>query len=473
MAKGYKKYYMKFNMKKINKFKPFLIIFFVGVILFAILIKFGFRYQGSDDTVFQQLISPYPTVFDWVIHRYETWSGRIFAESFIYLFSSAPLYLWKIVSVILYSIFSVMIFLYYKLFSNQEDVKKDILMLSFCFCIPFFTYVNTLSSGVLWVTGSMNYFWIVTFGLVGFYPIAYYLIYKKLAPTLYIIISTFSLIIAACSQEQVGATLLGLSILFLIYSLYLYKKREQAFPTYLIISTTIIIIAFSFGILAPGNKIRLIAETKYWLPDFYTIPLLAHIEYSYRWFLNATINNSGFLLILSWGLLALLFIKKRTQTNFQRIIIITLTILCFATLAKSYEPIKWIFEFYPTWKPIVPNRISYIALALGLFTLIITIIAPLILFKKNKKGWIISILFLTAFANIAIIVVSPTVYASGSRTLFVPSIILTLINIFLINEVMVEYKKYQYIIASLIFTTASLSYLYLLLALIHHQSPIL
>lgn len=303
-------------IKKRKKYLiPFAIIFFIGLALFSILIILTGRLPKTDDTIFQTQILPYHTIFDWVIYRYQNWSGRIFPESFVYIFSPAPLYFWKIVSIISYAVFTAMIFMYGRLFYNKRDKQKDLIMLALAFCIPFLMHTDVLGSGIFWVTGSMNYFWIATLGLVGFYPIAYYVARRRLAHWVVIMLGMLASIIASCSQEQVGAILAGLSFVFLLYELYERKKKNSPFPTYLIIAITVIIASFLVGVLAPGNAVRVKLETLHWLPDFYTIALPQHIEYGYRWFLEAVVIHTGFLLVISWGLLALLFIKKQNKTT--------------------------------------------------------------------------------------------------------------------------------------------------------------
>lgn len=455
-------------IKKRKKYLiPLAIIFFVGIALFSILIILTGRLPKTDDIIFQTQILPYHTIFDWVIYRYQNWSGRIFPESFVYIFSTAPLYLWKIVTIVVYAVFTAMIFLYYRLFDSNRNKQKDLIMLTLAFCIPFLMHTDVLRFGIFWVTGSMNYFWIATLGLVGFYPIAYYVARRRLAHWVVIALGMLASIIASCSQEQVGIILAGLSFAFLLYELYERKKKNSPLPVYLIIATAVIIASFLVGVLAPGNAIRLKLETLHWLPDFYTIALSQHIEYGYRWFLEATINHTGFLLAISWGLLALLFIKKQNKTKLQNVATYMLVFFCLAIPLNVYSPIGYWFNFYATWKPTLPNILSYVTFIPWLFALIGTIAAPIILYGRENKGRLISLLYLAAFASIGLLTMSPTMYASGWRILFVPSVVLVLITYLLVSEVIDKYAKYKYHLATAIIVIALLDYSYLALRLIH------
>jgi hypothetical protein len=281
-----------------------------------------------------------------------------------------------------------------------------------------------------------------------------------------------SLIIAACSQEQVGIILTGLSFVLLIRELYLYKNKISTLPAYPIITTAIATISFFISFLAPGNAIRLKLETARWLPDFYTVEISQHIEYAYRWFLDSTINHTGFLLTLSWALMALILIKKPNKTKLQNILTYSLIVFCFfISILNNYGPINSLFSFYATWKPGQLSILSYIVLTAWTIAIASTTIAPLITFDRKNIGRMVSILYLAAFTSIGIITISPTVYASGLRTLFIPSVILSLIAYILVSEAMDKYAKYKYIIICAIACLALIGYLYMALRLIHGLNP--
>lgn len=458
--------------KQNKRLKELAFILFIGVVLFSILIMLTVRIPGSDDTIFQQMIAPYPSVIDWVSYRYQNWSGRIFAESFVYIFSSIPLFFWQAVSIIFYAIFTAIIFMYYRLFDDNHNKQKDTIMLILAFCLPFLINTDVLRSGMFWVTGSMNYFWIATLGLVGFYPIAYYASNHRIPHRIVTILGTVSLIIAACSQEQVGLILTGLSFILLVRELYLYRNKISPLLIYPIIITTVTAISFFISFLAPGNTIRIKLETLHWLPDFYTIGLSQHIEYAYRWFLDSTINHTGFLLALSWALMALILMKKPNKTKLQNIFTYSLIIFCFAVpILNAYGPINNLFSFYATWKPGHLGVLSYTVLTAWTVVIVGTIIAPLIAFDRKNIGRMVSILYLTAFTSIGIITISPTVYASGLRTLFIPSVILVLITYIIASETIDKYAKYKYIITYIIACLALIGYLYTALRLIHGLNP--
>ena len=425
------------------------LIYAIGIFGFAILIYLISRILGSDDTVFPVQIQPYPTVFDWVNYRYHNWSGRIFAESFVYIFSPAPLYLWKIVSVFMYALCTGVLFAYSKLISRNTSNHKDYLILGLCLLVPYFMDPGVLMGSTLWVTGSMNYFWIATLGLAGFYPILYYVILHRAPRWPLTLVGLISGTIAACSQEQVGLVLVTFTGIFVIYQLYEYsRKHTERFPVYILVFLALFAAFFLISVLAPGNDVRVEQETITWLPDFHSVTLFQHINYGYRWLLEGLLNKTGFLLIGAWVLLLALFAKKPKKDKWDLLIIILLAVSLLFSLAKGHESIAYWFNFYATWKPSLPSRINYLAFVPWTTILLATITAPLILYRKTsvKKGIVLSLLFCAAIASTAVITLSPTMYASGIRTLYVPSFVLAIALLVLSIQVIDKFKKVNYIV---------------------------
>ena len=416
-------------------------IYIFGVILFAVLVKLVTRLVGSDDTVFQEQIQPYPTLLSWLDYRYHTWSGRIFAESFVYIFSPLPLYLWKIAELVLYSTGVFFLYLYYLLFAKKRNNATDYTMMLLALLIPATIDSGVLLQGAFWVTGSMNYLWISVFGIVALYPIVYFMVRRTKPHWAFTLLGLISAIIAASSQEQVGLLAGALAVTFTLYTAYQRKKviRTTRFiksiSPYQASFSVIILSSLIFALTSPGNQARVEAETVVWRPDFYTIPLLNHIEYAARWMVDAVVNHSGFLLILIWALIIVLLCLKQKRDRLDYATIGILSGAAFLATAKGYEVVSPLVTFYPTWQPVIPNySISLAVLGAWIIILIATILAPFVLYRKSIVGALLSLLFIGFLCSVAIITLSPTMYASGLRTLFVPTILLVFLAYILLGQ---------------------------------------
>lgn len=436
-------------------------IFCAGIIAFTFLTFLNHRANFTDDVVFPIQILPYDTVFDWVLYRYHEWSGRIFSEAFVYIFAKLPFIAWQLVTITMYAVSSVFLFLFYKLFSTTQGDTKDYLMAIAALGLPFLMHTSVFSDGAVWMTGSIVYVWMTTLALVAMYPIFFYVKNRHLPNTGYVIAGVIGALVATGSQEQVGAVLLGITLLLLGYEIFnwIYKHNVK-FPWYLIVIFSIIAIAFAISILAPGNKVRIDQEIIRWLPDFYTTSLAERVHYGYRWMIEAFINHTGYLLILVWGLMVALLLKKPSAQFFDKIIASLLILLIIVTLSHDTEPLKVLFEFSATWKPDLSNlKVALNVIPWGL-VLLTTAFIPLLIFPKKKLGYFLTILFFAAFAAAAIITASPTLYASGWRSVFVSSTILVVITYILLDKAIDSYFKHSYIFAVTIIGLTLLQYAY-------------
>lgn len=436
--------------------RSLVIIFSLGVLAFLFLLLLNDRIPGSDDTVFQTQILPYPDVFSWIVDRYYTWSGRIFSEAFVYLFSPAPFYLWQIATLGIFALFVGMLFAYSQLLGKKQTNNQRNLLLVLAFSLPFIMNHHVLAEGGLWMTGSMVYFWTSTLGLVAFYPVAYYILKQKKPHWLISSVGILSALVAASSQEQVGAVLLGLTIAFLIYHI----KTSGKIPRYIIVFGLVIGTSLLISLLAPGNTARLEAETATWLPDFQTTPILERVQYGYRWLLEAFINHGGFLLITSWVSMAALFAYRSNKTILDNFFIFTFLLASVLTLASSSELLSPLFTFYASWKPSISQPLVSLNLLPWSLVLLCTVIAPLFLFPKKNYGYFISLIFTASLAAAIVLLLSPTMYASLWRSFFVPSVLLIIAAYLLMDRALNTYPRYRYIIIGIITSIASLHYIF-------------
>jgi len=443
-------------------------IFTLGLGLFALLIILDQRLPNSDDTVFPIQTLPYGNIIEWISYRYSNWSGRIFSEGFVYIFSSAPLFLWKIVNIAAYAVFVAVIFGFYKLTHSDKDLAKDSLLLSIALSLPLLANRVVFSDSIIWVTGSMVYLWVTALSLLAMYPIVHYAVKDKLPHLSLVALGIPASLIAASSQEQVGAVMLGLTLALLLFQFIKNRGRIRShFPWYLLISTLLIGISLLISIKAPGNHERLQSEILTWQPDFDSVSLLTHIHYGYRWVLEAFINHSGFLLVIIWASYVALLAKKKQRSKLDYSLLTLFVITSVFLLSRGSDVIAPWLEFYATWNPTIPDKIGFFNLIPWGIVLITTIVTPLALFPKKKIGYLLALLLAASVASAAILVLSPTLYVSQWRTFFVPSVLLMVVGCLLLSKVLTTYAKYKYVIVISILSLALAGYIFQLVRLIY------
>lgn len=423
--------------------------------------------------IFQQQTTAYPDALSWVTHRYTTWSGRVFSEGFVYVFNRIPLVYYKLINVALFATLISILYLYHKTFTRHVSSSKAAYMIVVSGIFLYLLNPSTLSPGVLWMTGSMYYFWIAVIGLTGLYPLCVLVLRSRPVHPVLMVLGLILSVVAASSQEQAGAIIVGLSALLLFYQLYLYFHKHQPNHSHIYWSTVWFITtlaAFYFSIKSPGNALRLKSEVAYWLPDFYTMPLLHHIDFGIRWVLDGLVNHAGFVLIATWFVLTLLFLKKKSLDVWDILTYLILGLASVVVSTSNHSSLSKLMQFYSEWNTSMPSKTAYIPMLAWILVLAITVIAPYILYR-NTRGITYSVLLALSFASTVAICFSPTMYASGWRTLFIPLFCALIVLYFLISDLYDKVsRRISYFVLLVLSVIAFSQYTALLTAILTHKT---
>lgn len=407
---------------------PPLIAGVVGVVPFIAVTLAVQRIPGGDDYIFARDSAPFDTVFAWVAHRYEIWSGRIFPEAFLYFFSPAPLALWKLVTILLFVAFVALLYAYLRLCVPAAPWQRNVMMVLVACALLFLLDAGTVTSGAFWVTGSMNYFWLIPFALAAFYPVARFALRGRLPPWYVSAIAFVSGFVAASSQEQIGAVLLVLVVIALgrqIARAVRARATRDAHLWYFGALTAVVLAGFVILMLAPGNSLRMAVDALVWRPDYYTTPFAERLHYGLRFVVDALVNRGGVALASVWTLL-LVAVAVKARRNRWDVVVIVIGALGLTTVAmRALATSAPLFDFYATWKPTIPGVLPYVVLIFWTALLVLTSVAPAMVFR-NQRGVFFSLLLLAALAAVAVITQSASMYASGPRILFVPSMLMLL-----------------------------------------------
>jgi hypothetical protein len=317
--------------------------------------------------------------------------------------------------------------------------------------IPLFIHTAVLFQGQFWIAGAMNYYWMIACGFAGFYPIVS-LSLKNRLPSWPLLFFCIPMLIISTSNEQVGFSLIVLSIVSFIYYIRHYKnikfvKKDSKKLILLTILIVLIFISFLFQITAPGNRIRYVSELHSWLPTMYTVPVLSRIDYSIRWFLDASINHTGIIFPIIWTSFSILLYKKMTtenKKNWLNFTLISLFLLStFVSLGRGSSVFSFFLNFHSEWGLHI-SEIAHLILVPWLIMLILTVLFPIILYKRStynkdhteKYGYLLSLMISLGLANIAAMILSPTFYASGWRIILVPSYLFIIAIVILIRTIL-------------------------------------
>lgn len=397
--------------------------------------------------------------------RYQTWSGRVTAEALTHTFLQRPVDVWRAMNIVMYLVLVVCIYKYYTLLVAKRSEGRDLAVLALCTVVPLVMGVMALLGSAFWVTGSIFYLWIAALGLIAFYPILYTYVRRTLPPKWLMTIGIGASAMAALGQEQVSALLVGFTGLA-VAGLFWQTRRIWLYPVFQLVIT---VLAAGISYFAPGNMIRMESEIRTWLPTFQTAPLMDRFEWSLRWFMDATINHFGFVFILMWGLIALLMLAKARQVTLgwrDQAIVMVLVAAVFLHLASPLS--QYVLDFHAQWGVAEFPTMSYTVLAFWLAVLAVTVIG---LYRVSalylQRRFALPLMGLGILLATAIITLSPTMYASEQRTLFVPGILGILILVVLAGYAFREYWAHRL----LLFTVFFLAFAINVVALLAYRFP--
>lgn len=374
-----------------NKYLYVIAYIAIAIVLCKIGFSLNLRTYKDDDVYFVNALSEMS--FGEFLHmRYMTWSGRIIIEAIMVKTINIH-YIWRIM------IPACLLLLCHSVHRIASDKCRfspiySLLIMTLFFFMPS----RTLNEGALWITGFYNYLLPVSF---GFYSISVIHRYSD-ASKLQKLLSIMALPIA-CSNEQMGIIMIA----FIVYSFVTTRSANA----YRIIFTMISIVSFAILMLAPGNKLRFIGESRR-IPEFADYSILDKVGLGIDRF-SSMINSHNTLLLLTSVLLVLLYFKNNKGNRHLFGIASAILVLVFA-ISKEVKLIPSQFMSPGDWASLA----FYVRYMLSLVFYVSLIYLSFLVFRDKHEN-IFLFLIIMAPATVLMMGFSPTVYASADRVLFI------------------------------------------------------
>ena len=415
--------------KKINTTRKKLLYYFV-VFFIILIIHQLFHFMNDDITYFSKILNEY-NITDFVSQRYNTWTSRIIIEV-VLINITRNIYVWRILNSL---VITLLIYTINKIFYNSNQTKYIYIS-----SLIFFLYPYYQMSEAGFAATTLNYLWPLTFLLYALIPFQNIYkeeaINKKLLPT-YIIAFLF-----ACNQEQATCVGIFTSIVFLIYCIK--NKKSIKYPLILLL----ISIGSLFVILTcPGNTIRKIAEIKNCYPDYINANILDKIFLGIVSTCSILISNFLIIFLLSSLIFVITFFKgnfKKTtkiSSAIQFIIISLISIYIIYTVFTCnsiLDAYKYGIFYYHTQIGHVltfsMKNIFILSLCIGMALNYCYLIYNLL----KEKSYFPIVTLLVGCATRVMMGFSPTIFASGNRTM----IFMYFSLLFVILSIWKNYEKF-------------------------------
>ncbi len=401
-----------------------LFVFFSFLFFIHCFIKFG----GDDTSYFSLMLDTY-SLFSFLKMRYLSWSSRIIIEGFLVVLSRY-LYLWRFLDSFIYTL---LIYASNRLFFKKISFKNLLLTGLVLLLYPFLLVGETG-----YCATSLNYLWPLALMMVGFLPYRFYLYHERIPRYLYPI-SVLS-ILYAVNHEQAVCIVFAVSVFFLIYAFI--QKSSKRYPILLVLLSTISLV---FIFTCPGNSNRMGIELAHYYPDYINANIMDKIYLG-------MVSSTSILLDCTWiiyffSFILFLSIIRNVKRRVPKIIaMIYFGILTFIFLLKVYCEIKnyqyELFNYFTQVGHVFVFSRTNICWLLFIGFLFCTMIY--LLYQLDKKKCIIPIFILLLGCGSRLMMgFSPTVFASGKRTVIFLFFSFLFLSILLIKRYFSSFKEFD------------------------------
>jgi hypothetical protein len=397
-------------MEKIKELMNNKYVYYVCLFIFVFALHLFMRPGEADDLWFINNYTGNPLSFAYM--RYMQWSSRFLIEMVLVFIASLPLIVWKVLD-------TLMIVLLFYSGNKLLNIKNRKILIFEIFLIMILPWKVFGETG--WIATTLNYTWPITLGFYGFS-----ILLEEKTNFLKQIISFFC-IIFACNQEQMCCVMLAFIIICFCIRTF-QKKNNKVF----LIPFIICILMGVLHIICPGNSMRQISEMQTWYPAYQNFDVLDKISIGIISTVTAILFDFRIIYIAFIGML-ILYIKY-LPLNKKLSYIIQFILVCFIFI-NIYPFDSTQLMFYSKAQESIVITFMNFVLPVLLFSLLISIVIYLILKTKNKYNYMFVLLFLSGICSRLILGFSPTVYASGKRTVIYFYIVCYLLTIFIMKTI--------------------------------------
>lgn len=384
----------------------------------------------SDDLVFQEGISRYGGITEWAAFYSQNWGGRVIPHGLLVLMLQMPNYVFSLLNTIAW-----MALLYYvkRDYDVQNQIAEILLYCSVFAAIFILIPAEILSESIFWKCANVLYLWGGAGILAAIYPILYKLNHEDV-PLRYVIIAAIAIGYTA-GFEQAAAVMCGMlaPLSFVLF----WRERRVDWVVAVLCVEAIGLTGF-FCMYLPGNSVRSVAETLRHLPKYDMYSNLDKAIWGVNYAIRGLESKAPFLIwIISVTVVAILI-----HTRSSRMLCTAAVIVCAYFTLNVVDYIGTQFTDNQTmlssvFQLVEVDSMDFVRTGTTksmVHVLMYVLLGALSAVTIPEQIDILS--FLTYYGGLAsmwLMGFSPTIYASGSRTLFLGCLFMILVEIRLIS----------------------------------------
>lgn len=454
----------KFEWKKVH------IIALLALVYAGCLVVLSFiGYSDGDDAFFLEYCGSMG-FFEYLQWRYETWTGRMISEGFMYIFFNMDLWVWRVINAGMLVALPLVLVRLKNIVAGQEKQATDTgkyakVLLSVFMALLFYLFLDIKAFGysAIWITGSMNYLWPMVCGMVALCAVATVAFggEETKVPVWLYAVSTLCAVIAAMSSEQMGAVLLAFEVICLGERVW----KKKTFAAGLFFQTIATVGAYLVSSLAPGNELRIEAAIEANMPQFEALTLGERFFILVQWLVSSFANENAVFMVAIWIVGALLLIERKTADNAGKTNFIVNMTSVFTAVALAGKMGFKVFSDVGVnlaemtgvveQVPVAADMSAVQWIVLGWWTIAI-IFTFYLLWEVSQAKPVILLTYLGAVATEVILIFSPTIYSSGERVFFLAGIMLMFIVMVLFEDLRAKKIRTIYVCVLTVLAVANL-----------------
>lgn len=358
------------------------------------------------------------------LHSYQVWSGRI-ALNYLLFSAIVTSWAWKLAMV---ASLLLLAFSMGRLGAGKAMpwISASALALALLLLL---TDRRVQFDGMWWVTGSFNYLVPVALGL---FAVSVLLNAQEAGP----LERACGLLAAAIAayQEQMAVSLSVAALGMLAFQVWQRSTRTEARAApagnthFAKLFAFIVILNTAFQLLAPGNQFRFDKETETWFPEF------ADLSVGYKLFLGVERLAAHLVALETRAFHALLLVAGVMAWQRRRAwgwpawsaLAILAAHACFTLVRRSS-----LGEYFPYPAQVIPHihnglDISWFAMVWVLLAMGVMLGIRLAMAASLRERLLAALPWAVAAGSVVMVGLSPTVYASGWRVLYVADVMLVI-----------------------------------------------
>lgn len=431
-------------MRKKNLFSAL----FLGLIFIAFFaVCCMINYSDGDDAFFLNTISKHSSFSDFVVYLTGTMNGRIGATMILWIVFSRSIWIWRILNALVMTAYVYFMSRTVCLINREITILNATIISAGSFGIMS---IGVLGYSCLWITGSINYLWPLTFAFIGLQPIISTLFYARRISYLEILVCSVFGLFSCIMQEQIAAVMLGITVAA-SFAVGFCKRRM---PLYQLIMLFLILCAIIWLLLCPVTRERSVKEIAKWFPEYSSLSFGQHFFVTIQWMAHSLAHDLRYAMLIISSFIAVSLI--RTNRKILSAFSWLLSIICIvpAMLPKfkdvGLENLNFAKKVVHTPKITDLTQIQLLTMIFWIIVAVAMFAIVILYFKGTGHKVVSALIFSAGIASFAIMYFSPTIYASGSRTLFVCAAMFVLLSQLVVSECKKKIIDFKYVVVTII-----------------------